>query len=74
MLADPRSRALAEDFAGQWLGIDRLATVAEPDRRTFPASTDALRDAMAEEAVAFFHGPDARRAPVSTCSTPTMPT
>ncbi|WP_435015476.1 DUF1592 domain-containing protein [Tundrisphaera sp. TA3] len=56
MLADTRSEALARDFAGQWLGVDRLATVAEPDGRTFPTYTPALRDAMAEEPIAFFQG------------------
>ena len=56
MLADGRSRALAVDFAKQWLGIDRLATASEPDHRRFPTYTPALRDAMVEEAVSFFAG------------------
>jgi Protein of unknown function (DUF1592)/Protein of unknown function (DUF1588)/Protein of unknown function (DUF1587)/Protein of unknown function (DUF1595)/Protein of unknown function (DUF1585)/Planctomycete cytochrome C len=55
MLADPRSRALAEDFAGQWLRVGSLAELAEPDKRLFPEYTPDLRDAMAEEAVSFFH-------------------
>ena len=55
MLADPRSRALAEDFAGQWLRVGSLAELAEPDKRLFPEYTPELRDAMVEEAVAFFH-------------------
>jgi hypothetical protein len=55
MLADPRSRALAEDFAGQWLRVGSLAELAEPDKRLFPEYTPELRDAMAEEPVAFFH-------------------
>lgn len=55
MLADPKSRALAEDFAGQWLRVANLAELAEPDRRLFPEYTPELRDAMAEEAVAYCH-------------------
>ncbi len=54
MLADPRSRALAEDFAGQWLRVGSLAELAEPDKRLFPEYTPELREAMVEEAVAFF--------------------
>jgi len=56
MLADPRSRAMAEDFAGQWLRVGSLADLAEPDKRLFPEYTPELRDAMVEEAVSFFHG------------------
>ena len=55
MLADPKSRAMAEDFAGQWLRVGSLAELAEPDQRLFPEYTPELRDAMVEEAVSFFH-------------------
>jgi Protein of unknown function (DUF1592)/Protein of unknown function (DUF1588)/Protein of unknown function (DUF1587)/Protein of unknown function (DUF1585)/Protein of unknown function (DUF1595) len=55
MLADPRSRALAEDFAGQWLRVGSLADLAEPDKRLFPEYTPELRNAMVEEAVSYFH-------------------
>jgi hypothetical protein len=55
MLADPKSRALAEDFAGQWLRVGSLADLAEPDKRLFPEYTPELRDAMVEEAVSYFH-------------------
>jgi hypothetical protein len=55
MLADPKARALAEDFAGQWLRSGNLAELADPDQGLFPEFTPALRDAMAEEPVAFFH-------------------
>lgn len=41
MLADPRSKSLASDFAFQWLHLKRLEEVL-PDRRVFPyASGDA---------------------------------
>ena len=55
MLADPKSRAMAEDFAGQWLRVGSLAELAEPDKRLFPEYAPELRDAMVEEAVSFFH-------------------
>jgi hypothetical protein len=55
MLADPKSRAMAEDFAGQWLRVGSLADLAEPDKRLFPEYTPELRGAMVEEAVSFFH-------------------
>ncbi len=54
MVADPRSVALAERFAAQWLGFDRLVTTSAPDRRRFPTFTPALRDAMAAEATLSF--------------------
>ena len=55
MLADPKSRAMAEDFAGQWLRVGSLADLAEPDKKLFPEYTPELRDAMVEEAVSYFH-------------------
>jgi hypothetical protein len=55
MLADPKSRALAEDFAGQWLRVGNLAELADPDPRLFPEFTQELRAAMVEEPIAFFH-------------------
>lgn len=54
LLDDPRSLALADDFAAQWLGIRRLESAAEPDRGRFPAYTDSLRTAMIAEARLFF--------------------
>jgi hypothetical protein len=48
MIADPRSRALVDNFGGQWL---RLRTVFEvtPDEKKFPELTPELRQAMYEE-------------------------
>ncbi len=54
MLADGKSRALAEQFAGQWLGVRDLARTAQTDRGRFPEFTASLRDAMVEETVVFF--------------------
>lgn len=53
MLADPRARALAEDFAAQWLGFGRVRDIAV-DFRRFPAFR-RLRGAMVEEAERTFH-------------------
>ncbi|RUL88313.1 DUF1592 domain-containing protein [Tautonia sociabilis] len=55
MLADPKSRALAEQFAGQWFRLELLKSGAEPSRRRFPEYSSDLRDAMIEEPIAFFH-------------------
>ena len=55
MLADPRARALATDFAAQWLRVDTLALASEPDRNRYPTYTDELRDAMIEEPQAFWN-------------------
>jgi hypothetical protein len=55
LLADPRSRAFAESFAGQWLGVRLLETSVKPDPRRFPEFEESLRDAMVEEPIAFFH-------------------
>jgi hypothetical protein len=53
MLADPRSNAIASNFAGQWLEIRNL-DVAEPDTRKFPEWNVELRDAMKAETTLFF--------------------
>jgi hypothetical protein len=53
MLADQRSSAFVEDFAGQWLETRELARI-EPDRRLFPDFDDALRGAMRTETEMFF--------------------
>lgn len=48
MLADPRSRSLVENFAGQWLYLRNLDAVT-PDMRLFPDFDDNLRQAMRRE-------------------------
>ena len=53
MLADPKSGALADNFAGQWLETRSLDAVT-PDRTKFPAWSPELRDAMREETRRFF--------------------
>lgn len=53
MLADPKSQALVENFAGQWLQLRNLMTIA-PDKQQYPGWDDALRSAMREETELFF--------------------
>ena len=53
MLADPKARALVDNFAGQWLQLRSLADCA-PDKHRFPAFDDALRTAMRRETEEFF--------------------
>ena len=53
MVADPRSSALVENFAGQWLQIRNLAGVT-PDPVKFPSFDESLRKAMKRETELFF--------------------
>jgi len=53
MLGDPRSKALVENFAGQWLQLRNLDRAA-PDKSQFPAFDDDLRRAMRTESEMFF--------------------
>jgi len=53
MLRDPKSRALAENFAIQWLQLRRLEGY-QPDPRRFPSFDEPLRQAMLQEAVLLF--------------------
>jgi mono/diheme cytochrome c family protein len=52
MLADPRSKALIDNFAAQWLQLRQLAR-SSPDTKRFPAVDDELRDFMARETSLF---------------------
>lgn len=53
MLDDPRSSALADNFAGQWLELRNL-DVVKPDPQKFPEWGPELRDAMRTETRMFF--------------------
>lgn len=55
MLADPKAKALTDNFAGQWLYLRRLE-YQKPDRRAFPAFDQRLRQAMLTETQMFFDG------------------
>ncbi len=48
MLADPRSRALVENFGFQWLGGAHLGLI-DPDPRIFPTFDEDLRRSFATE-------------------------
>jgi len=53
MLRDPKSRAVVENFADQWLNL-RLLKNVNPDPKRYPAFNDALRQAMVNETQLFF--------------------
>src|SRR4051812_4445928 len=53
MMADPKSSALADNFAGQWLELRNL-DVVKPDPQKFPEWNQDLRDAMKTETRMFF--------------------
>ena len=53
MLADPRSRALVDNFAAQWLRLRNLDSIT-PDMRLFPDFDDNLRQAFRQETELFF--------------------
>lgn len=53
MLKDPKSRALVENFGGQWLQLRNLR-IATPDAKTFPDYDDTLRAAMQQETEELF--------------------
>jgi mono/diheme cytochrome c family protein len=53
MIADEKSAALVQNFAGQWLTLRKLESW-EPDKETFPQWDDSLRSAMIRETELFF--------------------
>src|SRR5213076_3039442 len=53
MLADPRSRSLVSNFAGQWLHLRNLESIT-PDARLFPDFDDNLRQAFRRETELLF--------------------
>ncbi len=53
MLADEKAQALVENFAGQWLQLRNLNTVA-PDKSTYQGFDEDLRRAMRQESETFF--------------------
>jgi hypothetical protein len=52
MLADPRAAALVGNFAGQWLHLRNMRSVA-PDPEAFPEFDENLRDALRQETELF---------------------
>lgn len=53
MLADPKSRALFDNFASEWLEVRRLESLT-PDRDRYPDFDDYLRFSMKKETGLFF--------------------
>ena len=54
MIADPRSKELTTNFAGQWLQLRNLATVVRPGAPYSVAFDETLRQAMITETELFF--------------------
>lgn len=52
MIKDPKSRALVENFGGQWLQLHNLYDV-DPDPKKFPKFSYQLREDMKRETLAF---------------------
>ena len=53
LIADPKSQAFVDNFAGQWLWIRQVAGVS-PDPALFPEVDQALLDAIPQETKLFF--------------------
>jgi cytochrome c551/c552 len=53
MLADPRAKALVDNFAGQWLVLRNIRD-ASPDADLFPDFDENLREAFLQETTLFF--------------------
>lgn len=53
MIQDPRSDALVENFATQWLQLRKLSNF-EPDTKQYPAFNSELREAMFTETRMYF--------------------
>ncbi|KAF0174921.1 MAG: hypothetical protein FD161_3463 [Limisphaerales bacterium] len=53
MLKDPKAESLTQNFALQWLQLERLKTFA-PDNKLFPNFDERLRRAMLRETELFF--------------------
>ena len=54
MLRDPKAKALAKEFAGQWLGFNNFNSQNSVDVKKYPEFTGELRDDMQTEIEAFF--------------------
>jgi cytochrome c553 len=53
MLADPKSQAFEDNFAGQWLHLRNVAGW-KPDKKKYPQFDEALRNAFERESDLFF--------------------
>ena len=64
MIHDPKAKALADNFAGQWLQLRKLAIV-DPDPKRFPGIDDAMKRDMATETETFFNAVLGGNRPIS---------
>jgi Protein of unknown function (DUF1592)/Protein of unknown function (DUF1588)/Protein of unknown function (DUF1587)/Protein of unknown function (DUF1585)/Protein of unknown function (DUF1595) len=64
LIADSKSAAFAENFAGQWLEIRGL-DAARPDAKKFPEWSPELKDAMRTETRMFFESVLRENRPIS---------
>jgi hypothetical protein len=64
LIADPRSSAFAENFAGQWLETRSLDAI-KPDPKKFPEWGPELKDAMRTETRLFFEAVMREDRPIS---------
>ena len=53
MLADPKAKALTDNFAAQWLNL-RMIPAIDPDKKTYPKFDTSLKTAMVRETELFF--------------------
>jgi mono/diheme cytochrome c family protein len=53
MIADPKARALVDNFAGQWLQLRTMEIIA-PDSKLFPGFDDDLRESARRETEKLF--------------------
>jgi hypothetical protein len=65
MLADPKARALSEEFAAQWLRLKSLDE-ARPTQEFFPTFNDELKEAMRQETILFFDSLRTENRPITT--------
>ncbi len=65
LLSDPRSVALADNFAAQWLNLRTLNDV-QPDAKKFAAFDDDLRRDAMRETLLFFEGVLREDLPITT--------
>ncbi len=65
LLKNDRSRALASEFAGYWLGFAGFTEYTVPNPNKFPEYTESLRNAMYQESILFFEDLFRENRPVS---------
>ncbi|TWU51292.1 DUF1592 domain-containing protein [Rubripirellula reticaptiva] len=51
MLADPKARAIGENFGLQWLGLANFMTAVRPDDEVYPEFNEQLAGDLREEAI-----------------------